>query len=1197
MATIIASAAGGTRNWSDTATWVGGVVPTASSDVQLTVASGNVTIDAGAVCRSLDCTGYTGTLTGTASVNLSIGDGTAGAGNIALKLVAGMGYSPFHNVLFVSTSATQQSIISGGRTCGNWTVNGAGSSYILGDANTIGPTATATLSAGTLDTGNFACSWGLLAITGATAKTLTLGSSAIAITGNSSNTVLESGTGVTHTANTAVMTFTGATAGINGGSWNGTSLVFTASNTTSATLANAPTVKDVTVTGPANKTGIFRCTSGQTATVTGTLTVNGNSTINRPLVQAMTVGTAGTISAAAVSFTNVDFMDITAAGAAGTWTGTSMGNALGNTNITFDAPTTQTHTASAGGNWSDVTKWTSRVPLPQDNVVVDVNTTGTITADMPRLGADVTFTGFTGTASFASTANTMYGSLTLGAGMTISGTQTLTLAARSAKTITSNGKTFTQAVTITAPGGTYTLADAFNATGVLSTLTAGTFVSAGFAVSCTTFSAGAGTSATFGASTVSATSTGPGAFLVSFSVTSTISAASATFVITNATANNRVVNLGGQSIGTLTYTVAGSTGSLTMNSAGTIGTLNFSDASNARSLLFTAGTTTTIGNFDNVRGTAGKLMTIDSATAATHTLFKPIGAVSTDYLSIKNSVATGAPWYAGANSTNVSGNTGWIFTAPPSSTYAFPDEISAVTRTATDVGVVKAVTRVVKDDVTLSNPRTVVAISDITPMIVDVSINTLWNLTGVVSAGSVDSQWNVLGAVSVSTDSQWNTLAFTAVDADPVDSQWNINSIVSAASVDSQWNLSAFVTAGSVDSQWNTLAIVDQTISSDWNVLTTVDASSIDSQWNILTIVSADSVDSQWNLSAFVTAGSIDSQWNILAVVDQTISSEWNILTTVDAASVDSQWNLSAVVDLAVSSEWSIAAIVDKTVTSEWNLSEILDKSTDSQWSLDSIVDVPTDSQWQVYGAPVEVEIDSQWNVSDTLQVDADPITSTWNVLFIVTETGNVSGGFDTRWNVLEILDVSISSNWHVLEILSKNTDSQWNISEILNKSTDSKWNLSSFVDADYSTSWHVRAVVDGTYVTSWNVTEILTKSVSSDWDISEILDKSTDSQWNLSAVVDSPTTSTWHVLSIVSTTSETLWNVLTIVEVDTDSEWSLLSATTVSANTLWNVGLLDTPDIRQGNLTVNNGSRTLTVNNSARTLSVTAANRSLSVV
>jgi hypothetical protein len=65
------------------------VVSTAAVDVRLGPGSGNVTINAAAACRSLDCTGYTGTLTHNSSVTLSIGDGTAGAGNVALKFVSG----------------------------------------------------------------------------------------------------------------------------------------------------------------------------------------------------------------------------------------------------------------------------------------------------------------------------------------------------------------------------------------------------------------------------------------------------------------------------------------------------------------------------------------------------------------------------------------------------------------------------------------------------------------------------------------------------------------------------------------------------------------------------------------------------------------------------------------------------------------------------------------------------------------------------------------------------------------------------------------------------------------------------------------------------------------------------------------------------------------------------------------------------
>lgn len=670
MATIIAAVGGG--NWTVGGTWVGGVAPTAADDAQLTVASGNVTIDTGAVARSLDCTGYIGTLTHGAIATLTLGDATAGAGNVALKFVAGMTYVRGNDITsaisFVSTSATQQTITTAGKNSGNVTISGVGSSYVLGDAHTIPVTTTFTLTAGTFNTGNFACSWGLFVISGAGNKTLTLGSSAIAITGNSGSSVNYTGSNLTVTANTAVMTFSGVSAGIQGATafnWNGLSAVF--SSSVSNVTVVGPTLNNLTFNGPANKTAQFFVVTF-TLTVTGILTILGASAVNRIIVRSGTTGTAGIISVAtSFALSNTDFMDITASGAAGTWTGTSMGNALGNTNITFDTPATQTHTASAGGNWSDVTKWTSRVPLPQDNVIVDVNTTGTLTADMPRLGADVDFTGFVGTASFASTANTIYGSINLASGMTVSGVQALTLSARSSKTITSNAKNFTQAVTITAPSGTYTLADAFSSSGFLTTQTAGTFLSASFSITAAGVSFLAGTTVTLGTSIVNTTSTTAAVVLVTFSTTCILSAASATFVVFNASANSRSMQLGNQTIGALTYTVAGSTGDLSFPiNMGTVGTLNFSDASNARSLLLTAGSAMTILTSFNVFGTAGKLITIGSVTAAGHTLSKASGIVSCDYLSISRSTAQGgARWYAGINSTDGGNNSGWIFTGPP----------------------------------------------------------------------------------------------------------------------------------------------------------------------------------------------------------------------------------------------------------------------------------------------------------------------------------------------------------------------------------------------------------------------------------------------------------------------------------------------------------------------------------------------------
>lgn len=101
--TLYAKAAGG--NWSAAGTWSstgsgGGDSsgpPTASQNVVFEAGSGNVTIDAASVCRSLDCTSgtgnYAGTLTQTSTFSLSIGDGSAGPGNVILKLSSGMTFA------------------------------------------------------------------------------------------------------------------------------------------------------------------------------------------------------------------------------------------------------------------------------------------------------------------------------------------------------------------------------------------------------------------------------------------------------------------------------------------------------------------------------------------------------------------------------------------------------------------------------------------------------------------------------------------------------------------------------------------------------------------------------------------------------------------------------------------------------------------------------------------------------------------------------------------------------------------------------------------------------------------------------------------------------------------------------------------------------------------------------------------------
>src|SRR5688572_9008082 len=118
MAALYAKTAGGA--WTTAGTWsatgAGGLdsagPPTAADDAIFETLSGNVTVGTGSVARSVDCQGgtgnYAGTLTHTAGVTLAIGDGTAGAGNRALRFSSGMTYTlgnaTTSAISFVSTS-------------------------------------------------------------------------------------------------------------------------------------------------------------------------------------------------------------------------------------------------------------------------------------------------------------------------------------------------------------------------------------------------------------------------------------------------------------------------------------------------------------------------------------------------------------------------------------------------------------------------------------------------------------------------------------------------------------------------------------------------------------------------------------------------------------------------------------------------------------------------------------------------------------------------------------------------------------------------------------------------------------------------------------------------------------------------------------------------------------------------------------
>ena len=311
-----------------------------------------------------------------------------------------------------------------------------------------------------------------------------------------------------------------------------------------------------------------------------------------------------------------------------------------------------------------------------------------MTADMPRLGHNLNWTGATGTPTWSlnSLDNTLYGSLTMISGMTLSQSQSLTFETRGASTLTSGGNQFGGRTNFNMIGGTVTLQDAYSTTSgnVSFVLNDGTFDANNFNV--TAFQVVL--SATFNPRTLKMGSgtwslTGQASTVWDASITSglTLSSGTATIAITDISPSAKNF-LGGN----LTYPslsiVGGGTGSLIFTGNNTFN--NFTIGS-PKTLTLTAGTTQYITGVFNAVGVAGSTISINSNTPGTNaSLSKSAGTVSADYLALQDSNADGgATWYAGRHSTNVSNNTGWIFSCAPFSNIATGNWSSTTNWTAT----------------------------------------------------------------------------------------------------------------------------------------------------------------------------------------------------------------------------------------------------------------------------------------------------------------------------------------------------------------------------------------------------------------------------------------------------------------------------------------------------------------------------------
>jgi hypothetical protein len=172
-------AGNGSANWSAAANWYNGpggtlgttTVPTASDDVYVNAASGSgtLTMTTGAVCLSLTCTGFTGTIAGATAFTIS--------GALVLASTMTLTYTgtiTFNGTSCSITSATK-TLLSG------VTINvGAANTFSFLDSTTFASTTTLTHTSGTISIpGAYTINLGLYASAGAVARYITSNSSAI----------------------------------------------------------------------------------------------------------------------------------------------------------------------------------------------------------------------------------------------------------------------------------------------------------------------------------------------------------------------------------------------------------------------------------------------------------------------------------------------------------------------------------------------------------------------------------------------------------------------------------------------------------------------------------------------------------------------------------------------------------------------------------------------------------------------------------------------------------------------------------------------------------------------------------------------------------------------------------------------------------------------------------------------------------
>lgn len=329
---------------------------------------------------------------------------------------------------------------------------------------------------------------------------------------------------------------------------------------------------------------------------------------------------------------------------------------------------TGTWNGSNTTNWSATSGGSSGASFPTsaDDVFFDSNSgSGTVTISASSC-RNLTLTGYAGNFTGGNVVQVFGPTITLGATNTninirTSSTSTaISLLSSSAQVASFEVSGAGNVITLT---GNLTCKSSI--TGVAFTMTSGTFNANGYDVTTYNVFPNGGGILNMGSGTWTLTGDTDNNGISIWGATGvTVNPSTSTIKILENSSAGRTFDGAGKTYNNIWISGSG-TGTIIFTGSNTFNEFK-DDGSIAHILKFTAGTTMAVSTF-TVSGTSGHLISlVSSSNGSPWTISSAGPLISRDFLSIQDSSATGgAYWFAGANSTNVSGNTGWVFTGIP----------------------------------------------------------------------------------------------------------------------------------------------------------------------------------------------------------------------------------------------------------------------------------------------------------------------------------------------------------------------------------------------------------------------------------------------------------------------------------------------------------------------------------------------------